>query len=326
MYDTIAMTITSAMMDGLIPFDEAHGIQWHTETGFIARNEPYARTGYLIGRNSHKLKFRATDNEIRLTEGSLQKWYMGSNTGNWRRGDVERAMRKLTDETNLPWDKAEVTRLDSGRNLYELKYPPQEYYSRLGECKRYERTTPRNGTLMYTNSEGTRQIYFYDKLKEFQKNIDKEPQEIRELFENSRGIIRVEMRITNKISSFYGEEVTGKTLYDKDFYMKNVDKLRKWYEDIQKRPNRIRLDIIPQNIKELEKLGLLCLLDTFGGASEYLHRLEAYRGKEVSSANLSKMKNKINEVYSNPPHGAAEPSKAIEELDEAIYQSLRFFS
>lgn len=144
------------------------------------------------------LKLSVSEDRVKISEGSLCKWYLGNNLYTMKRNDTEQAIQKLSDILHLPFQRAFVTRLDVGRNFI-LKFDKQEYLNHLGNSQYFNRLEQTDG-LYYNN--------------------------------NGLNLFRYEMRLKKRLTrEFNLPEVRAYMLYDTNSYMRIVDL---WFNEYQK--------------------------------------------------------------------------------------------
>ena len=167
-----------------------------------------------------------TDKSLFVT-GSISKFTLGSNIYTPTREQIMEGVESLSDRLSIDFNSAKVTRLDVS-TVIETEHQPQLYYNSLGTKQYFERMTVTDNTLLY-HTKG-RQLMFYDKRKEIEDKGGTVPK-------NYEGcnLLRYEMRL---LKSPYRQlrlkSVTGKDLYDKDFYNKAVQMWCSEFESITK--------------------------------------------------------------------------------------------
>ncbi len=269
-------------------------------------------TGDLNG-----LKISLNSYQLKIKEGSLCKWYLGSNFQTMGRSDTQRAIEKLSDTLHLPMNKATVTRLDIAQNIITI-HPPDVYFNHLGLLKYATRLQEPSG-IYYKQASG--RLCFYDKTKE-QKN-KREP--IPELYEG-RNVLRYEQRYTSRIANKLNvAEVTGAMLYDEAFYVGLLNRWRDDYKAIQK-INDVSLNFKAMRTKQqLYKMGLVSLIEQAGGQLQMLEQInEAQRRGELSKKQAFDLRQAVNEA-SQLREGLTVPNEAIKELDKKINEAIKFY-
>jgi hypothetical protein len=171
------------------------------------------------------LKVSVSDSRVKISGSSLCKYYLGDNFKTMTRGDTQRAIESISDRLHLPFDRANVTRIDFAQNLI-MKYPESVYYPYLGESQYYRRLEQDNG-IYYNNNK--RQLLFYG--KEHEQKAKREP--IPELYKD-QNVLRYELRYRQRIGKEFGQPVTAGLLYNEAFYRGLVKRWRDEYQAIQK--------------------------------------------------------------------------------------------
>ncbi len=178
-------------------------------------------TGYL-----DSLKVRVTENKVSIYDSSLCKYYLGDNFKTLTKGDTKRAIQKISDCLHLPFDLANVTRIDFAKNLI-MQFDEKVYYPYLGQAQYYKRLEQNNG-LYYNNQ--LRQLVFYG--KEYEQKQKRQP--IPELYRD-RNVLRFEMRFRKQLRQQLKQpEITAGLLSDEAFYQSLVTRWKYEYNSIQK--------------------------------------------------------------------------------------------
>jgi len=244
-------------------------------------------TGYL-----DNAKIKITENRVKFYDSSICKYYLGDNFKTLSKGDTKRAIEKLSDSLHLPFELAEVTRIDFAQNIL-VKYDEKIYYPYLGEAQYYNRLEQNNG-LYYNNQ--LRQLLFYG--KEYEQKVKK--QNIPELYQN-QNVIRFEMRFKKRLGRQLNKaSIISKMLYDETFYSDMVKRWRAEYIAIQKINSKL-IGMHPTGSKKefIENLALFSVLEL--GQSKVLYKVKEWQeqGKitkkqaydlRVATKELSKIK------------------------------------
>jgi hypothetical protein len=310
MFDTVNFRITQ---------DEAGGVDFLSEVPCFLDDigEHYYNGVPCITGNLGGLKVVASPHQLKVKDGSLGKFYLGDNYKTMERGDVERAIEKLSDELHVPMQQAVVTRLDIAQNFI-MMYPPEVYLNHLGALKYATRLMEPNG-LYYSLNE--RRLAFYDKNRE-QKN-KREP--IPELYQN-KNVLRYEQRYMKRVPKWLNvSEVNGATLYNERFYMGIISRWRDAYEQIEKVKD-ISINFQAMRGKqELYKMGVLALTQMAGGQNAILEQLaEAQKQGHLTKKQAYDIRQTIKEACHNN-EGLTVPNEAIEELSRKIKEAAKFF-
>ena len=110
MFDTVEFRLTKS---------EYNGVGFLSEipcyiTDVSLHNYIY---GDVVAGSLGNLNVSCSEYQIKISGGSLCKWYLGDNLQTMGRKDTERAVEKLSDLLHLPMDRAQVTRMDVGQNF-----------------------------------------------------------------------------------------------------------------------------------------------------------------------------------------------------------------
>ena len=124
MYDTVNFRLKQY---------EAGGIDFLAETPcyFDVTGTHNFNGETVLSGNLNGLKITVRRSGVNVKGGSLCKWYLGDNFQSMGRGDVKKAIEKLSDTLHLPIERASVTRLDIAQNFI-VKHPTSVYYNHLG--------------------------------------------------------------------------------------------------------------------------------------------------------------------------------------------------
>jgi len=226
-------------------------------------------TGYL-----DKAKIKISKNRVKFYDSSICKYYLGDNFKTLSKGDTKRAIEKLSDSLHLPFDLANVTRIDFAQNII-VKHDEKVYYPYLGESQYYNRLEQNNG-LYYNNN--LRQLLFYG--KEYEQKVKK--QHIPELYSN-QNVLRFEMRYRKQLrKQFKKPEILANMLYDEAFYSSLVKRWRTEYLAIQKINSKI-INMKPTGSKKefIENLALFSILEL--GQSKILHKVKEWQEQGIIS-------------------------------------------
>lgn len=310
MYDTIYFRLTQG---------EVHGFDFLAETPCYLEDvaEHTFSDGVVVSGNVGNLKVSLNRFQIKVKDGSLCKFYLGSNFKTMGRKDTQRAIEKLSDTLHLPMSKAAVTRLDVAQNFC-TKYPPDVYFNHLGMLKYSTRLQEPNG--VYYSQTGGR-LAFYDKNRE-QKN-KREP--IPELYEG-RNVLRYEQRYTQRLAKqFNVTEVTGAMLYDEGFYVGLLNRWRDTYRNIQKINDVVYNFQAMKTRQQFYRMGVLSLVEQAGGQVEMIAQInEAQKRGELTKKQAYDLRQTIIDVC-QIREGLTMKSDAIAELDKKVSEAVRFY-
>lgn len=279
--------------------------------------EHYYNGEAVITGSLDNLKVSVNRHQMKIKDGSLCKWYFGDNYQTMGRGDVQRAIEKLSDTLHLQVGKASITRLDLAQNFI-TKHPSEVYLNHLGALRYAKRLQEPDG-LYYCQTGG--RLCFYDKNRE-QKN-HRNP--IPGLYDG-RNVLRYEQRYTQKIATqLKVDEVIGESLYNEDFYMALLDRWEDTYKSINK-INDVSLNFEAMKTKQqLYKMGLLSLIEQTGGQLQMIEQInEAQKQGKLSKKQAYDLRLAINEAC-KIRDGLTVPNEAIQELDEKVGAAVKYY-
>lgn len=310
MYDTIFARLTKG---------EVQGIDFLAETPCYLDNvaEHTYSDGVVVTGDVGNLKVTLNHFQVKVRDGSLCKWYLGSNFKTMGRKDTQMAIERLSDTLHLPIGKAIITRIDVAQNLI-TRYPPDVYYNHLGLLKYATRLQEPNG-IYYSQTGG--RLAFYDKCKEQRKKGEDVP----ELYEG-KNVLRYEQRYSKRIAQqMKVPEVTGSMLYDEAFYIGMLNRWRDTYRDIQK-VNDVNLNFgVMKTKQQLYRMGVLSLIKQAGGQLEFITQInEAQKRGELTKKQAFDLRTIVKDVC-KIREGLTAPNEAIQELDKKVSEAIMFY-
>jgi len=144
MYDNINMKLSIAEAKGIDFINDIPGLLTRcSQTTFD--NGSISISGY-----HGSLKVRVSEQAVKIQDSSLCKWFLGDNFQALTRGDVRRAVERLSDELHLPMNRANITRIDIAQNFI-MNHEKDVYFNHLGALQYFQRYQQNNG-LYYLNS------------------------------------------------------------------------------------------------------------------------------------------------------------------------------
>ena len=312
MYDTVNLRLLQSEV-GKVDF--LSEIPCHLTN--IWESYPKDNDSVTIAGNLNNLKVSVNRRQMKIKDGSLCKWYLGDNFKTMGRGDVQRAIEKLSDILHLPISKATITRFDIAQNFI-TRYPTEVYLNHLGELRYATRLQEPDG-IYYNQTWG--RLCFYDKNKE--QRAKNEP--IPELYKG-RNVFRYEQRYLKRIAQHLNvEKVTGAMLYDEQFYIKVLNNWRDNYKSIQK-INDVTLNFAEVKTKQqLNKMGVLSLVELMGGQVKMIEQItNAQKRGELTKKQAFDLRQAIKDAY-QLKEGITVKSDAIAELDKKIDEAIKFY-
>lgn len=248
MYDNLDFTLSKYLTPGIDLLQTIPQFLTNVSSQGVNQYGEYI-TGYL-----DSLKVSISESRVKIYDCSLCKYYLGDNFKTLTKGDTKRAIQKISDCLHLPFDLANITRIDFAKNLI-LQYDEKIYYPYLGEAQYYTRL-PQNNGLYYSNQ--LRQLVFYG--KEYEQKLKRQP--IPELYKN-RNVLRFEIRFRKQLRQQLKQpEITAGLLYDETFYSGLVARWKDEYFAIQKINSKLISMKPTGSTKELiENMALFQLLE-----------------------------------------------------------------
>lgn len=275
------------------------------------------RFGTTYTSHIDNLTIRTTTQGVSIGNGSLCKFLHGNNVVNFTRTDTRLAFEKLSDTLHISLNNATVSRMDVAYN-FEVTYPPESYFYHLGNLPCYKRLEQIfcKGVegLYYSSVSDKKQLVFYDKIKETTNRKDSIPEEYR-----NKNLLRYELRLKNHIKQIFKvNKVTVPMLYDVQFYNRIVDYWKSEYRKIVKQ-NEYEIDITDcKGIRDLNKIGILLLVEQQGGMNEFFKKLDQqYNTGRLDKRQRSEIKRQTKELMQNKSIGVVR-SLLIEELNTLV--------
>lgn len=248
---------------------------------------------------------------------SICKFLYGNNLVNFTRHDTQLAFEKLSDTLHISLNNATVSRMDIAYN-FDVTYTPESYFYYLGNLPYYKRLEQMfyKGVegLYYSSVTDKKQLVFYNKIKEITNRKDSIPEEYR-----NKNLLRYELRMKNHIKQLFKvDKVTVPMLYDVGFYNRIVDYWKSEYRKIIK-VNEYEIDITGcKGIRDLNKMGLLLLVEQQGGMIEFFKVLEQqYKIGVLDKRQLSEIKRQTKLLLQDQSVGIVQ-NPLIKELDTLV--------
>ncbi len=308
MYDNLDLTLYKDSIPGI----DLINIVPQYLTKYI--NDGTSIYGKYINGYLDSLKVKITEKKVSIYDSSICKYYLGDNFKTMGKGDTKRAIEKICDSLHLPFELANVTRIDAAQNLI-LLHPEPLYYPYLGEAQHYKRLEQNNG-LYYNNN--LRQLLFYG--KEHEQKEKRQP--IPELYQD-KNVLRFELRFLTRLrNQFNKPEIIASLLYDETFYCDLVNRWRNEYLAIQKINSRlINMKPTGSTKRLIENMALFQLLDI--GQSQFLALIKEWQGKGLitkKQANDHRVKIKLLSKTPIDEKG----NDLINELNKKIKEAARY--
>ena len=157
---------------------------------------------------------------------------------------------------------------------------------------------------------------FYDKIKESSYRKDRIPEGY-----SDRYLLRYELRLKNHVNRMFGvDKITVPMLYDVQFYRRIVDFWKGEYRKIVK-VNEYEIDIEGcKGIRDLNKMGMLMLVERYGGMNEFFKTFDhQFELGVLDKRQLSEIKRQTKQLLENRSLGIVR-NPQIEELNTLVEQ------
>jgi len=284
MYDTIYMTLSAK---DVVDIDILSEVPCRLERIKMTDD------GDQIYYEGHlkNLKVNVSHKSVRI-KGSLAKYYFGNNFQILSLFDTKKAIKRISNELQLPIERSKVTQLHFGINIVTSEQP-KVYYSVLGDCKHFEKFHFEN-TLMYSNIN--RKFVFYDKVLEARNKRLTIPQDWK-----GKNVLRFELRYMKKLNVLNnGLPIFVKDLCKSIFYIRLLNTLKESYESIYK-------------IRDIR----LCY-DQIGTVNNYFKYSLASRSKELGYNQIVKEIDLINDMggFNRPEYSSRLKNDLKDIIDE----------
>lgn len=233
--------------------------------------------GECVTGNVEGLSVSVSPNQVRVN-GSICKWMLGDNYQAMGRGDIKRAVERLSDTLCLPMERAIITRLDVGLSI-PVREPTANYFNHLGVLN-YAQRLQQPHSLYYHRHRQAERLCFYDKNREQRDHRESIP----DLYRGTN-VLRYEQRYMARLPHLLGvAQVTAAMLYDERFYISLLNRWREAYQAIRK-VNEITLNFQAMKTKrDLQKMGILALVEQWGGEVETIaHINEAQKRGDLTA-------------------------------------------
>ena len=308
MFDTIHINLKSI---------DTHQLNFvKTVTHDLNVDTTTTQSGTTFTSHIDNLTIRTTTQGLSIGN-SICKFLYGNNIVNFTRTDTRLAFEKLSDLLHVSLNNATISRMDIAYN-FDVAYPPESYFYHLGNLPYYKRLEQMfcKGVegLYYSSVSDKKQLVFYDKIKETTNRKDSIPDEYR-----NKNLLRYELRLKNHIKQIFKvDKVTVPMLYDVRFYNRIVDYWKSEYRKIVKQ-NEYEIDIADcKGIRDLNKMGLLLLVEQQGGMIGFFKKLDQqYTMGKLDNRQRSEIKRQTKELMQNKSVGIVR-SPLVDELNALV--------
>lgn len=309
MYDTIDMRIP--ITEQKFSVDLIATALYKPKVKIDAESQQSEVSGYLQGVNNCDLKVWANNDVLILNKRSICKWLFGDNLQQPTRKDINTAFEMIGKMLQVDVYSAIVTRFDIGVNIPVSK-DTKQYLSRFGTL--HNKMPIRNdNSLLYRCNGG--ELYVYDKLREMHAKREYIPP----LWELSN-VLRCEQRYI-KPKAFFHRDIRCKDLIEHDFYFNRVQTLKNELRSIMKQEMNIDTsNIFANGWKGLKRVGVMALIERFGGIDNILHAIDEYY-KDKPSKKKEKHDVKANVISCYNGEGVTmQADEVTNEINELIEQ------
>ena len=175
------------------------------------------------------------------------------------------------------------------------------------------------GTLYYNRPN--MQLYFYDKNREAKAHREAIP----DLYQG-RSVVRYELRCKQRLGRIFNvAEVKAAMLYDECFYMQVCRLWRDAYLQISK-VNKASINFEAMTTKqELYKMGVLVMVEKYGGQVAFMNELSRARERgQLSAKQAYDLRQAVNGACALKA-GLTIPNDAALELDKKVKEAVRFY-
>lgn len=165
-------------------------------------------------------------NDILKLEGSLPKYYYGSNIKTLTFEDAILAIESLSFDFGLPFERGYIKRIDIGRNIIVRKQV-KEYLDAFDETKGFfrDRTTNR---LLYKTPNQQIALSMYDKQKELKRNDREIFEYTKNGFLKNKNLLRYELQITQRANKQLGYKSLRVVLLRSKTFVKKLNDI--WFK------------------------------------------------------------------------------------------------
>nr|WP_321408082.1 phage/plasmid replication protein [uncultured Carboxylicivirga sp.] len=277
-------------------------------------SEGESEFGYFITGYLDNAKIKISEYRVSFKDSSICKYYLDQNFKTLSKGDIRRAIEKLSDSLHLPFNLANVTRIDLAQNMI-MQYEEHLYYPYLGTAPYYNRLEQNNG-LYYQNNKRTK--LFYGKVHE--QKIKKK--QIPELY-RGKNVLRFELRFIERLREQLKQpQITAELLYNESFYINLVKRWRDEYLSIQKINSKLRNMKPTGSTKELiEHMALIQLLEH--GQPHVLAIIKEWQEQKlITKKQAQDHRNKIKKLASQKADDKG--NELINELTRKVKEAARF--
>lgn len=308
MYDTVNFRLDKASAGGLDLINHVPQFLDKVNIEAISNGMPWV-TGSLSNLN-----INVRDSSVSISKSSLCKFHHGHNFQELTRQNTKYSIERISDLLHLPFEKANVTRLDFAANMI-MDYPEEVYYPYLGEMQYYKRLPHPNGLYFSTKNKT---LIIYGKIREQKEKRQTIPQEYKDKY-----LLRYELRYLRRLPSQLNQsEVLAKHLYDERFYS---ILLNKWAIEFFKiRFGKSRILSLPPTPKKQELIDNLASLAIQDHGQEWVFALirEAQKTGICNNKQAYDQRSAIRKICSTKKPN--EDNEHVDELIAKLQEKVRF--
>lgn len=268
------------------------------------------RTGETILTGRSRNLYIKTSGSGVTVNGSLSRYWLGSNVLAPTFSDCREALRQLEEELGSSMTNMSVYRLDIAATL-NMKHPCPRYLRLFGTLPRFKRFERDKGLLYKTTR---RELDFYDKRAEARSRKEALPTCF-----NGRNALRYELRYRKNLKEQFGGKVTAERLADIDFFRNVVQRWVSSYYAIDKQLGTLAVSLDMTSPKSFGTSLECFAIEQLGGEAAILEELSICRDTgKVSRVNYARIRAKIARLCKGS--GLAHREGPIWELDTAVFQ------
>ncbi|MCY0971043.1 phage/plasmid replication domain-containing protein [Chryseobacterium wangxinyae] len=258
------------------------------------------------------IKVRQFGDFIKI-ECSLPKLLKGENIFFLSYREILEALSIISRELNINIKNGTISRIDLFMDI-STEYSAKKYFRYLGDSKHYKMRFIVAETSLYYKNIKSREINFYDKIKELNNRKQYVPNEFL-----NKNITRVEVRYKTFLKNILSRNLNVIDLYNPENFLKLIDCFINDYKSIHKE-NKAILDFSKASSKK-ELLNQLAIagIESLGGTQAVLEMIDASRTLTLDSVRpeyFSRRKAEIKEIANSPYF--VQKVQLIEELNKKV--------
>ncbi|AZA51555.1 hypothetical protein [Chryseobacterium sp. G0201] len=272
------------------------------KTGDLKYSEGYSRN----------IKVREFNGYTKI-ECSLPRILNGDNISSLNYHEILRALETVSEHFGICIRGGIIKRIDLFSDI-QCDYEAKNYFRYLGDSKNYKKRFPVAETSLYYKNAISKEMYFYDKIKEMKSREQYIPKEF-----INKNITRLEVRYKTFLKNILKRNLTVSDLYNPESFLKLTTCFINDYRSIHKE-NKAILDFSKASSKK-ELLNQLAIagIESLGGTQEVLEMIDASRTLTLDLVRpeyFSRRKAEIKEIANSPYF--VRKVQLIEELDSKI--------